>query len=92
MRIVLSLVLLYLNSIDANQTELWESAFNELREAFGYKLELNVNIHYIYDKKIDDLKNLSSGKAPFDSYSKNFNIFNKTIFKLSFSFKLLILK
>ncbi len=72
MRIVLSLVLLYLNSIDANQTELWESAFNELRDEFDYKLRLNVKIHDIYDKKIDDLKNLFSGKAPFDSYSKNF--------------------
>jgi hypothetical protein len=62
MRIVLILFLLYLNSIDANQTQLWESALNELRDEFNYKLRLNVEIHDIYDRKVDDLKNLFSGK------------------------------
>jgi hypothetical protein len=62
MRIVLILFLLYLNSIDANQTQLWESALNELRDEFNYKLRLDVEIHDIYDRKVDDLKNLFSGK------------------------------
>jgi hypothetical protein len=80
MRIVLSFVLLYLNSIYANQTELWESALNELRDEFDYKLGLIVKIN-IYDKKLDNLKNIFSSKAPFNCYSTNFLIFNKTIFE-----------
>jgi hypothetical protein len=71
MRIVLSLILLYLNSIDANQTELWESALNELRNEFEYKLGLNIKIHNNHDKKVDDLKNLFSSKASFDFCSTN---------------------
>ncbi len=53
------LFLLYINSIDANKTELWESAKNELRDEFDYKLGLNVKIHDIYDKKMDHLKKFS---------------------------------
>ncbi len=60
-RIVL-LFSIYLNPIDANQTQLWESALNELRDEFNYKLRLDVEIHDIYDRKVDDLKNLFSGK------------------------------
>jgi hypothetical protein len=86
------LFLLYINSIDANKTELWESAKNELRDEFDCKLGLNVKIHHIYDKKMDHLKNLFLIKASFDCCSTNFKIFNKTIFELNLSFKLLIMK
>jgi hypothetical protein len=62
-RIVLILFLLYLNSIDANQTQLWESPLNELRGEFDYKLGVNAKIHDIYDERIEDLKSLISGKV-----------------------------
>jgi hypothetical protein len=61
-RIVL-LFSIYLNPIDANQTQLWESEMNELRDEFDYKLKQNVKIHDIYDKRIEDLKSLLSGKV-----------------------------
>jgi hypothetical protein len=63
MRIVLLLFSIYLNSIYANQTQLWESEVNELRNDSDYKLEQNVKIHGIYDKKIEDLETLFSGKV-----------------------------
>jgi hypothetical protein len=66
-RIVLLLFSIYLNSIDANQTQLWESEVNELRGQlrgqFDQILEQNIKIHCIYDKKNEDLKSLFSGKV-----------------------------
>jgi hypothetical protein len=63
MRIVLLLFSIYLNSIDANQTQLWESEVNELRGQSDHILEQNIKIHCIYDKKNEDLKSLFSGKV-----------------------------
>ncbi len=66
--ILFSIYLQYLNSIDANQTQLWESALNEVRDEFDYKLERNVDIHRIYDEKIENLKTLFSSKVFLDVY------------------------
>jgi peptidoglycan hydrolase CwlO-like protein len=58
---IFAIILLILYSSQANKTELWETAINDLKEEFNYRLNNAIKIQEIYERRVEEMVKQFSG-------------------------------
>jgi hypothetical protein len=58
---IFAIILLILYPSQANNTELWETVINNLKEEFNYRLNNAIKIQEIYERRIDEMVKQFSG-------------------------------